>query len=381
MRNNRFFNLFLAACMALCCVTLFFGCGTGSPQTPSPVERTLIHEPEFGGIYITATIDDFNALGFEYGDSVDVVFSNGYEAKDLPYYNGYYVQTGEPLLVAYPGYDYIKACINNGADLWEVAGVSENDTATVTLAERGKYLDIQQARDLSYRDEREEFPSDEVFANFRAIRVSGLKENIVYRSASPCDNQHCRASYTDALMQQAGVRYIINLADNEEKIAGYLEREDFASPYFVTLYETGNVLPLAMNMNLTSDSFREKVVRGMTAIARNDGPFLVHCTEGKDRTGFFCMLLEAFAGADYDEIVRDYMITYENYYGITQEKEPAKWAIIVKDVLDPMIAGMLGDSGADLREADLAAGAEAFLRSAGMTEEDLTLLGERLKQS
>ena len=32
------------------------------------------HETEFGGVYIGMSIEDFNALGFEYGDSVDVVF-------------------------------------------------------------------------------------------------------------------------------------------------------------------------------------------------------------------------------------------------------------------------------------------------------------------
>lgn len=33
---------------------------------------------KFGGPYINITIDDFNALGFSYGDSVDISFSNGY---------------------------------------------------------------------------------------------------------------------------------------------------------------------------------------------------------------------------------------------------------------------------------------------------------------
>ena len=37
------------------------------------------------------SIDDFNKLGFEYGDSVNVSFTNGYELTDIPYYNGYYV--------------------------------------------------------------------------------------------------------------------------------------------------------------------------------------------------------------------------------------------------------------------------------------------------
>ena len=93
----------------------------------------IIHEPEFGGVYIKNTIDEFNALGYEYGDSVDVEFSNGYKLTGIPYYNGYYTQNGEPLLIAYPGYDFIKAAVNNGDDLWNVAGLEEDMTASVSL--------------------------------------------------------------------------------------------------------------------------------------------------------------------------------------------------------------------------------------------------------
>ena len=76
----------------------------------------IIHELEFGGVYIKVTIDEFNEKGFSYGDSVNVEFSNSYKVEDIPYYNGYYVDAGESLLVGYPGYDYIKLAINYGDD-------------------------------------------------------------------------------------------------------------------------------------------------------------------------------------------------------------------------------------------------------------------------
>ena len=51
------------------------------PVSVNPVLENcaIIHEEEFGGVYITRTIDEFNSLGFNYGDSVDVIFSNGYK--------------------------------------------------------------------------------------------------------------------------------------------------------------------------------------------------------------------------------------------------------------------------------------------------------------
>ncbi len=133
------------------------------------MECGIIHEPEFGGVYIKNTIDEFNALGYEYGDSVDVEFSNGYKLTGIPYYNGYYTQNGDPLLIAYPGYDYIKAAINNGDDLFEVAGLDENMTASVSLNKRGGFLSIQNARDIHYTDNRDDYGSDLIFANFRAV--------------------------------------------------------------------------------------------------------------------------------------------------------------------------------------------------------------------
>lgn len=364
----------LALCLLLGCLA---GCGAEQPAAIETEALACIHEPEFGGVYIENTIGDFNARGFAYGDSVTVTFSNGYVLDDLPYYNGYYTVTGEPLLVAYPGYDYIKAAINNGDDLWIVAGLDESCTAVIALKTRGAYLDIQEARDIHYEDDRSLFDSDEVFANFRGVSVGNLKENMLYRSASPCDNQHNRAPYVDSLIAQAGVQYIVDLADNEEKIAGYLAKEDFASPYFLSLYENGQVIPLALNMNYGSDEFKEKVVRGLCAMAEHDGPYLVHCTEGKDRTGFFCALLEAFAGATYDEIAADYMLTYDNYYGITKESDPAKYETIQKSLLVPMLQSIAG-AETDVENADFAACAETYLLDAGMTQAQLDALRAQL---
>lgn len=373
-KMKRAASLLLILCL-LFSVMLVSGCGKAKAKDLT--DCGLIHEPEFGGVYITTAIEDFNALGYQYGDSVDIAFSNGYTLADQPYYNGYYTENGESLLVGYPGYDYIKACINNGDDLWDIAGLTEDDTATITLNQRGKYLDIQNARDIHYTDERADYASDEIFANFRSVSVTGLKADTLYRSASPCDNQHNRATYVDALIRAAGVQCILNLADDDEKIGGYLADSSYNTPYFQSLYEAGNVLPISLNMNFASPEFRQKLAGGLTALAEREGPYLVHCTEGKDRTGFVCLLLEALCGASYEEIVQDYMITYDNYYGITETDDADRYTVIVEHVLDPMVQVVAGE-GADIRTADLKAGAEAFLLNAGMTEQQIQALEARL---
>ncbi|MBR3639415.1 MAG: tyrosine-protein phosphatase, partial [Clostridia bacterium] len=301
-----------------------------------------------------------------------------YTLEDIPYYNGYYTATGELLLIAYPGYDYIKAAINNGDDLWLAAGLSEDDRADIELNERGKYLRIQNARDISYKDERELYTSDEEFANFRSVEAGNIKKDFIYRSASPCDNQHKRATYVNDLAKKAGIACILDLADTDQKIEGYISAEGFSCDWFLSVYEKGNVIPIGLNMNFSSDEFRMKIADGLTEMISKDGPYLIHCTEGKDRTGFVCMLIEALAGATYEEIVFDYMKTYENYYGITEGKDKERYEVIVESVLDPMIGVLIGEGSVDIRTEPLGPYAKAFLLNAGMTEDATAELVSKL---
>ncbi len=366
-QNRRWLSVLLSLVLVLSLTAALSGCGKEA-AAPALSGAAIEHEPEFGGVYITSTIDDFNALGFAYGDSVNVTFSNGYTAEDLPYYNGYYTRNGEALLVAYPGYPYIKAAINNGDDFWEIAGLSAGDTAEITLAARGKYLAIQNARDIHYTDAREDYDSDVIFANFRSVDAAGIAPDRLFRSASPCDNQHNRAAYVDALMQEAGVRFILNLSDNEEKIAGYMSSPDFSCETFRALLKAGQVAPIALNANYGSQAFREKLAAGLAVMAQQEGPYLVHCTEGKDRTGFICMLIEALAGASYQEIEDDYMKTYDNYYKITEEKDKKKYDIILEMNLDAMIKAVVGDEKVDIKKADLKQYARNYLIGGGMPQ-------------
>lgn len=365
------------------CLPMILLCSCGTKISHVAIE----HELEFGGIYIKETIEDFNNKGFAFGDSVDVKFSNGYTLKDLPYYNGYYVDAGEALLVGYPGYDYIKVTLNYGDDLWFIGELSDSDTATVKLNKKEKYKDVQVASDIHYYDERERYTSDVIFANYRNIKMGDIKNNILYRSASPCDNKHKRASYVDTLMAESGIQFILNLADTKAKIDGYIAAPDFNSPYFLSLYQNQRfflsfsgydekVEPLALNMNYMSDDFAKKVGSGFKNMINSDGPYLVHCLEGKDRTGFVCIVLEALMGGLYQEIVDDYMLTYDNYYGI-KLGDPRYDTIKARNV-DSMLRFLCG--GNDYTSGDLSGYIKSYLTTKGeMTEAEVNSLINKLK--
>ena len=347
-------------------------------EAPEPMSGAVREIEKYGHAVLDISIADFEKAGFALGDTVDVVFDNGYTLSGIPYFNGYYVDKGEAMLRAYPGDTYLAVCINYGK-LNETAGVQVGSTATISLAQKGAERDTQELNSLVYTDERSDYSSDAVFANFRAVTVGDIAEGALYRSASPVNNEHGRASYADALIQKAGVKTVLNLADHKEDIDGYLAAEDFASPYYKSLYEAGSVIPLGMPVDYSSESFGADLTAGLAKLSQQPGPYLVHCTEGKDRAGFTSALLECLMGASLDEVVADYMVSYENYYGVTQAGQPEKYQLIVKNNILDMLRTIAGvEKDADLSGVDLQAAAEDYLTGFGMTAEQLTALKTNL---
>ena len=363
-------RLFLG--VILCCAVLF-SCAKNISVKEVPVTK----EKEFGGVYIKKTIDEFNALGFKYGDSVDIIFSNGYEMLDVPYYSGYYSKIGEPILVAYPGYDYIDACIDDGDSLWESSKLNEGDVATITLRERGKYLKNEKLLNIKYTDERNDYESDEVFANFRNVKVGNLKENILYRGASPVDNKHMRAKYANDFIEKVGIKYDIDLSDDNENIIKHLEKDDFKSEYFKRLYDKGKVSISPQSMDFKSDEFAKNIVKAMTDMANNEGPYYIHCVEGKDRTGILLIIIEGLAGANYDEMVSDYMKSFENYYGITKENNLEKYNALKTNGIDSVLEYIAnrdewaGNGTIAFDELDWVNIFGRYLQDYGMSDEDI----------
>ena len=111
--------------------------------------------------------------------------------------------------------------------------------------------------------------------------------------------------------------------------------------------------------------------RALLEMSGKEGPYLIHCMEGKDRTGFVCSLILALAGADREEIREDYMVTYANYYGITKEKTPEKYDAVLTFVDDFLY--FVTDPNKEMVTAALSLeeGARDYLRYGGLTEEEI----------
>ena len=120
-------------------------------------------------------------------------------------------------------------------------------------------------------------------------------------------------------------------------------------------------------------------------VAEADGPVLVHCAAGKDRTGVTVATLLSAVGVEREEIVRDYVRTEANIDGIIARMATAA-AEIDRDAVRELVADhrQLMQAPAEAIEAVLdmldehPGGAAGLLRAQGTSEAQLIRLRARL---
>lgn len=342
-------------------------------KTPK-MSGKVVEIEKYGHTSTDIKIKDFYNAGFKAGDMVTAIFDNGF-VLEAPFLDGYYVDNGKPLVRAYKGHTNIALCINYGK-LFEVADVKVGDKVTIMLTKKEGYLTEYEIRKLERTNNRKDYSSDKVFANFRNMTMGNLEKGVLYRSSSPINNELGRAAYADKLEKKAKVKTIVNLADSDANIKNYEKAADFKSPYYKSLYKKGQVLPLNMGLSYKSDDFKDSVIEGLKFMSKNPAPYLFHCTEGKDRTGFYGALLGAFMKGTKEEIVADYMQSYVNYYHV--KKGTKQYKLISEDVLAMLKYIAKTDN---LDKVDLSKAAVNYMREGKMTTAEIKALRKNLSTS
>ena len=348
---------------------------------------------KYGHLVIDVSTEDL-LKEFAYGDIVTVTVE-GYGAIDAPICSNYDdVDTGAALIRAKSGKNTVNLAINYGqigvqlgiiekapegsSTTYQVKeGVTFPIYVTIEMKEAGGYADELAVRAMNRDDDHANrataYPglTDAEYANFRVVGTTGMGENTLYRSSSPINPEIGRNAEADAAAQAAGIKTFMNMADSQaeaEAYAGYAE----------TYYASQNKIFLGMPVAFTTDEFKAGLAEGYRFIASNDGPYLIHCTEGKDRTGLGVAVLESLMGATLEEVQADYLQTYINYYNVvdgvqqalTDEQKEAVKHIITNNL------GIVFD--ADLTTADLADEAEDYLTEIGMTDDEIAALKTNL---
>ena len=385
MKRTRLLALLLAV------LTLCAACGnaaqttgetvsetaTPSEREPEGFEAAIAEIDESGDVLLQTTPAAFGAAGFEIGDRITVTIGSkdhempvGSDADDVdPGKMLCLIGDGDVRLIVNGGSFALERRIatKDESGAWQYA--VDAQSVRVTLKEKGGYLGTLVKRSLVRTNKRTDYPglTDEEFANFRMVQTRGIAAGKLYRSTSPINPSYNRSAEADAAARAAGIKTAINLTDDPADIPLYA---GYADTYYAGL----TVFARALETDFFTDRFRADLADALRFMAQNEPPFLVHCMEGKDRTGFLCSMLEALTGATTDEIVRDYMRSYENFYKVETDSPTYRY-IAENNVLANLAKAF---DLPTLDGADLSAAARAYLRGIGLTDGEIEAIVSKL---
>ena len=171
----------------------------------------------------------------------------------------------------------------------------------------------------------------ENFRDFGGYRAGDktVARNLLFRSA-----QHTLATDEDlARVRDLNIKAIVDLRRPSERQKRPSRRWD---GFTATLIEAGDEYESALvwedfirTSDHSADSFRsyltqfyqsaplaprhiELFSRYFETLAATDGPILVHCAGGKDRTGMICALTHSLLGVHRDDMMADFLATNEH---------------------------------------------------------------------
>lgn len=345
--------------VVLCACTSLFGTVSGHFTKTS----------KYGNMDTTIKSEDFESQGFELGDVCTITI--GDTIYDAPYVRSYGdVEPGNCLFHDHYGVLEFAICYGNYANTY---GFKEGDTVSITLKQKAGYLDTFLIRDIHSSEKREDYASDTIFANVRPVVLGEIGFNKLYRSCNPILGD-ARGPYAYWLLQNCGIRTIINLADKQEDLLPMAEK---MNPYgfYAQLVRSQDVIGCDMGIAFFDDEFIKKLHDALVFMAEHQSPYLIHCNEGRDRAGYLAALLEGLMGASVSEIYNDYMASFDHYFGI---KEGTKqYAAYVKVQHDQM---MKVNGGVEITDQNVCEGVRSYLiNTIGLTSAQVDLLKAKLR--
>jgi hypothetical protein len=223
----------------------------------------------------------------------------------------------------------------------------------------GVFMNVLQADDFLPPDNN---------ANFREIRLGSIAPGILYRSSHPVPNGEQNKEAV-LLASQARIACVLNLADNTAE----LHKAASMCPWYRKLVHSGRAAALNMDFNFASRKFAAKLGYGIKFMLDHDGPYLIHCFAGFDRTGFVSMVLEALMGATMLEITDDYLLSYgTGFYSAVNDGDSEDAQVVLEQL-------RLMNMGQPIMDENLQAGAKRYLtQKAGLTEAEIVGLKEKL---
>ena len=165
------------------------------------------------------------------------------------------------------------------------------------------------------------------FGGYATASGARLRAGRLYRSAS-----HGRATDADLeAIHALNIAVVVDLRRKHERLRDPSRRHDAFAAEVVENDDAGEAeddswVAHITSSDLTEDSFRDYMFRYyrdapfnprmvdlyqryFEVLARADGPVLIHCAAGKDRTGILAALTHHVTGVHRDDMMADYLAT------------------------------------------------------------------------
>ena len=183
-----------------------------------------------------------------------------------------------------------------------------------------------------------------------------------------------------------GVRTVVDLRNDDERQGGdagpgrervttvHVPLDVSEDREFWNVWQSGPQFGTPLYYRPHLDRFPERNAAVLAAIADAEpGGVAFHCAGGRDRAGQVTLLLLAVAGVSANVIASDYVLSYERL--------PARYAARHEQDQGPLLRSFLEERGttseALIVELLMALDVEAYLREAGLAEEQLVRLRNR----
>ena len=290
------------------------------------ITSTVTEIGSYENLYLDATSDDFRGIGATIGDDIRVECGDESFTAILCYqFNGI------PSYEAFITFTEGKWCLGYfNCYTLDSTDIDVGDVVTLSREGRNPYVDKMLYYINGYSELIDDYDSIEDFCNFRSLSGGNMISDCVYRSASPW-SAGARATYTDDLYKTYGIEYVMCLNMDDEKAKRYAD--GFPDAYVSKLYKEGKVL--CKELHPSTHSYPEECKFFIESFLESEGKVAIFCAMGKDRTGVYSGILEGLAGATYDEVRDDFMLTICNFYGVEQYSE--EYYVVAEILVDRIL--------------------------------------------
>lgn len=305
--------------------------------------KANIKKGQNGEVIINTCIADLKENNIEFGDEVQLKFTSGYFADFVPILYGEYLNTGQHILKAKDDQSELQFVMQNFNNLWDNANLKDDHTVSIKLVTKHKYIDLNKAFTMP------ELPN---VSNIRSLKGGNLKYLSIFRGASS-NTPNAEINFSvNAFKKNLNINYVSDLSS----------------------------LGISF-IDLKNPQCNYTIIDEMKRMSSNESKCYICSDKDDDATAYYCALIEAIAGASYEEIVNDYMETYKNRYGITKEAYPKEYEAIKNYKIDKFLKKLTKTpNDYDLSQCNMTECADFYLRAFKTDEDEIDLILKRISR-